>query len=96
MPIRIAGTLSLVAFAACVVAGALVADNTLTTAVLRALYAMAGTFGLGLIVGWMAQQIVRENIRREAERLERRRVELLEQAAAGRESEEGPILTVGG
>ena len=94
MPTRVAGTLSLVAFAAALVAGAFVGGNDLTTSVLRALYAMGGTFAVGLIVGWMAQAMVRENLQREADRLAQRRAELVEQAAR-HAAEHANVMTVG-
>ncbi len=57
---RIAATLSLLAFALCLIVGAVQADNTFVTVVLRAVIAMAGTFVLGQIVGAMAQKMVSE------------------------------------
>ena len=59
MPTRVAATTSFVVFAVCLVAGA---DNTFGTAVGRALLAMMVTLGIGLIVGWMMQKMIEENV----------------------------------
>ena len=89
MPTRIAGCLSLLSFAACLVAGA-AGEASLSSVLSRALSAMAFTFALGLVVGWMAQKMLDENLKGEADRLEQaRRLRL-----AAYEKQE-PILTVG-
>ena len=43
-------------------AGAFGADNSFVTAVERALGAMIVTLFVGLIVGWMAQRMIDENV----------------------------------
>jgi putative Mn2+ efflux pump MntP len=58
---RIAASMSLVAFAVCLLMG-LRADNTVTTILANALLAMAGTFAVGLVVGAMAQKMLDENL----------------------------------
>src|SRR4051794_30485566 len=58
---RLAGALSLLAFAVCVVAG-IEADNTAAVILSKALAAMAGTFVVGLIVGAMAQKMLDEHL----------------------------------
>jgi hypothetical protein len=63
VPIRVAATTSFVVFAVCLVAGA---DNTFGTAVGRALVAMMATLGIGLIVGWMMQKMIEENVNQHA------------------------------
>ncbi len=90
MPTRIAGCLSLVAFAACLAAGVLVADNSIETTVLRALYAMGGTFVIGWVAGAMVQRALRENLEREADQLRELREKQIEQA-----QEEAKVPTVG-
>jgi hypothetical protein len=62
MPLRLAAVTSLVVFAVCLIAGS---DNTFGTAVSRALVAMGGTLGLGLIVGWMGQKMIDENVKQQ-------------------------------
>ena len=91
MPTRIAGCLSLVAFAACLAAGVLVADNSIETTVMRALYAMGGTFVIGWVAGAMVQRVLRENLEKEAEALRELREQQLRQA-----EEAAKIPTVGG
>jgi hypothetical protein len=59
MPIRVAATTSFVVFAVCLVAGA---DNTFGTAVGRALTAMMATLAVGLVVGWMGEKMIEENV----------------------------------
>lgn len=91
MPLRIAGILSLFAFAVCLVAGAFGAANPFSTIVMRALSAMACTFTVGLVVGLMAQKMLEENLSEEGRRLK--------EAAEARLKamrERGPILEVGG
>ena len=70
MTVRIAAASSLVMFAVALIAG-LVADNTFVTTVSRALFAMGGTFGVGLIVGAMANAVAEENARAKAAALEK-------------------------
>jgi NhaP-type Na+/H+ or K+/H+ antiporter len=71
MAIRIASIMSLIAFAVCLVVGGIQADNPFTTAVERALVAMMGTMVIGLIVGWMAQKMLDENLRSAEEKLKK-------------------------
>ncbi len=63
MPQRIAATLSLIVFAITLVTGAFQAENPFSTTVLRAVVAMAFTFVIGLLLGWMAQRMLDENIK---------------------------------
>jgi hypothetical protein len=60
-----AAALSLVVFAVCVIAG-LNAGNSFETVLTKALLAMAATFGVGLVVGGMAQKMLDENLAAEA------------------------------
>jgi len=62
---RIAGSLSLLAFAICLVAG-LAAKNSTATILANALLAMGVTFVVGLVVGAMAQKMLDENVAAEA------------------------------
>jgi ABC-type nickel/cobalt efflux system permease component RcnA len=64
MATRFAAIASLIVFAVCLLAGA---ANTFGTAVERALEAMGVTLILGMAVGWMAQQMLEENIREQTE-----------------------------
>lgn len=75
MPRRIAASLALIAFVICLLIGGLEADNTFATTVGRALVAMAGTFVIGLVLGAMAQRMIEENLKREAEKLKNSQVE---------------------
>jgi NhaP-type Na+/H+ or K+/H+ antiporter len=59
---RLAGAVSLIVFAACLLIGGIQADNPFTTTVLRALTAMAVTFVIGLVIGWMAERMLQENL----------------------------------
>ena len=59
---RIATSVALLAFAACLVAGTFGAGNPFTTTVLRALSAMAGTYVVGLVVGLMVRRTIDENL----------------------------------
>jgi NhaP-type Na+/H+ or K+/H+ antiporter len=70
---RIASSLALVAFAACLVAGGIQSGNPFSTVVLRALLAMGGTYVIGLAVGWAAQRMLEENLRSEEQRLRKSR-----------------------
>jgi hypothetical protein len=67
---RIAATLSLIAFAVCLLIGAFEAENTFSTVVQRALAAMIVTLVVGLIVGAMAQKMLDENLKPHEEKLE--------------------------
>ena len=62
MATRLAASLSLVVFALCLVVGGLQAGNPFGTTVLRALAAMGGTFVVGLIVGVMAEVMLKESV----------------------------------
>ncbi|HEV2296764.1 MAG TPA: hypothetical protein VGR35_23180 [Tepidisphaeraceae bacterium] len=62
MPARLAATLSFIVFALCLVIGRLQAGNPFATTVIRALAAMAGTFIVGLIVGLMAEIMLKESV----------------------------------
>ena len=64
---RVAGSLSLLAFAVCIVAG-MTADNSTATVLSNALAAMGVTFVVGLAVGAMAQKMLDENVAAEAAR----------------------------
>ena len=59
---RLAAATSLVAFALCLLAG-MAAENTLSTTLSRALVAMVGTLVVGLVVGWMGQRMLEENVK---------------------------------
>ena len=67
---RMAGCCALVVFAFCLVLG-LKANNTFSTTVTRALVAMGGTFVVGLLIGWIAQKMLDENIKSEEEKLKK-------------------------
>ena len=90
MPTRIAGCLSLLCFAACLLAGGFGGGASFAEVVGRSLWALAFTFVLGLILGTMAERMLDESLRAEAERLESARAAKL-QEYQGRE----PVLTVG-
>lgn len=62
---RMAGSLALLAFAVCLVAG-MNAGNSTATVLSNALLAMAVTFFVGLVVGAMAQKMLDENLSAEA------------------------------
>jgi tetrahydromethanopterin S-methyltransferase subunit C len=62
---RIAGTLSLLAFAVCLLAG-MGAGNSTATVLSNALLALAVTFVVGLVVGVMAQKMLDENVAAES------------------------------
>jgi NhaP-type Na+/H+ or K+/H+ antiporter len=68
VPKRFAGACALIVFAFCLVLG-IRADNTFSTTVGRALVAMAGTFAIGLALGWAAQRMLDENIKVEEQKL---------------------------
>ena len=65
---RMAGVLSIVVFAFCLLLG-LRAGNPFSTIVSRALIGMAGTYFVGLILGAVAQRMVDENMRDEERKL---------------------------
>lgn len=69
MIVRIAGSLSLVAFALCLVVGGLEAHNPFDTTVQRALVAMVTTLIIGLFVGYGFDVLLKENLAQEAEKL---------------------------
>jgi ABC-type sulfate transport system permease component len=58
----------LVVFAFCLVQG-IRAENSFSTTVSRALVAMAVTFALGLVVGWVADRMLDENLKAEEAKL---------------------------
>ena len=62
MPTRLAAALSLIVFAVCLVVGGVQAGNPFGTTVLRALAAMAGTFVIGLVIGLMAEIMLKESV----------------------------------
>lgn len=66
---RIAASLALLVFAVCLLESGVRAGNSFSTSVTRALIGMACTYCLGLVVGWAAQCMVRENLRTEEEKL---------------------------
>lgn len=63
MPHRLAASLALLVFAACLFVGGVYAGNPFSTTVLRALLAMGGTYVIGLIVGVMGQKMIEENVK---------------------------------
>jgi hypothetical protein len=63
MPHRLAASLALLSFAACLFAGGVHAGNPFGTTIQRALLAMAGTYVIGLIVGAMGQKMIEENVK---------------------------------
>ena len=69
MPQKLASTLALLAFAACLYAGGVHAGNSFGATVQRALLAMLGTLVIGLIVGAMAQRMLDENLKLEEEKM---------------------------
>jgi NhaP-type Na+/H+ or K+/H+ antiporter len=66
---KIAGAMSLIVFAICLVVGGLEADNSFATTVGRALLAMLFSFVIGLVIGSMAQKMLEENLKSEEEKL---------------------------
>jgi hypothetical protein len=58
---RIAASFGLIVFAMCLVEG-LRAENPFGTVVLRALLGLVVTFGVGLILGVMAEKMLKENL----------------------------------
>jgi NhaP-type Na+/H+ or K+/H+ antiporter len=69
VPKRVAAAMGLVMFAVTLLVGGIQADNPFSTAVLRALLAMAGTFVIGLVLGAMGQRMLEENLRARREKL---------------------------
>jgi NhaP-type Na+/H+ or K+/H+ antiporter len=65
---RMAGVLSILVFAFCLLLG-LRAGNPFSTIVSRALVGMAGTYVVGLVLGAVAQRMVDENLRDEERKL---------------------------
>ena len=68
---RIAASLALLAFAVCLLESGVRAGNSFSTSVMRALVGMAGTYCVGLVVGWAAQRMVQENLRTEEDKLKK-------------------------
>ena len=91
MPTRIAGCLSLLSFAACLLAGGLGGDAAFGTILGRALGALCFTFVLGLLVGAMAQRMLEESLEKEAATLEAARLTKVQDLG-----QREPILRVGG
>ncbi len=58
---RLAAAMSLVAFAICLIVGIRV-ENSFSTSIANALIAMFGTLLVGLVLGWMAQKMLDENL----------------------------------
>ena len=71
MVVRMAGAMSLVAFALCLVVGGLEANNPFGTVVQRALIAMLGTLVIGLAVGSAFQAMLKENLSSEEQKLKK-------------------------
>lgn len=86
---RIAAVLALVVFAVCVIAG-LGAGNTFETVLTKALVGMAATFGVGLVVGAVAQKMIDENLAAEAGKLAAADAE---RAVAAAESQAGKRIS---
>ena len=70
---RLAASLALVAFAVCLVVGGLHAGNPFSTTVGRSLVAMAGMYVIGLMIGWIGQRMLDENVKTEEEKLKNSR-----------------------
>lgn len=62
MPTRLAASLALLAFVACLWAGGIEAGNPFATTVGRALQALVGTFAVALVVGWAGEKLVAESV----------------------------------
>ena len=62
---RVAGSLALLVFAVCLMAG-LAAGNTFATILSSALLAMGATFFVGLVIGAMAQRMLSDSVAAEA------------------------------
>lgn len=65
-------------FAMCLLIGGIGADNTLGTAIGRALVAMLVTYVVVLIVGYVAQRMLEENLKALRERKTKEIKEILE------------------
>jgi NhaP-type Na+/H+ or K+/H+ antiporter len=83
---RIAGILSLIAFAMVALVGSLEADNGFATTVSRALTAMLGTYVVGYLVGLAAERMRAENLTKTEERLSAERSAQLKEREAAAES----------
>jgi len=68
---RLALSLSFLTFIICLLVGAVDAENPFSTTVYRALVAMGATMVLGLILGWIAEKMVDENLDQERKKLEK-------------------------
>lgn len=66
---RIAGILSLIAFAVCLLLGTFEAENGFATVISRGLLAMLGTYVVGYCVGIAAEKMLSENVAAEERRL---------------------------
>ena len=71
---RLAACCALVVFAFCLIQG-LQAHNSFSTTVQRALFAMFGTFVVGLIIGWVAERMLDENLKAEEAKLAKKQSE---------------------
>jgi NhaP-type Na+/H+ or K+/H+ antiporter len=72
MPTRLAGMLGLVAFAYALLSGLFEAENSFSTIVQRALVALVITLFVGYVIGWAAQVMLNENLKKiESENLEK-------------------------
>lgn len=69
MPRRLAVAVALMVFAVCLLCG-MVAQNTFTETVRRALIAMFVTLAIGLVVGAMGQKMLEENVKQLAKKSE--------------------------
>ena len=67
---RLAATASLVVFIVCLLSG-IAAENTFGTVVSRALLAMLGSLVIGLVLGAMAQRMIKENLNTELKKIEK-------------------------
>jgi uncharacterized membrane protein YqgA involved in biofilm formation len=63
--------MAFLAFAICLVAGGIEANNSFATTVGRAVVAMLATLVIGLVVGSMARKMLDENLQTEAEKLKK-------------------------
>lgn len=66
---RFAAIIALIAFAICLLQG-LAADNTFATTVRRAMLAMAGSFVIGLVIGYMGQLMLHDTPNTNTQKLE--------------------------
>lgn len=69
MAMRIAGTMSLIAFALCLVVGGLETGNPFGTTIQRALVALVATLFIGLIIGAAFKRMLDENVMQEERKL---------------------------